>query len=100
MITKQVFFDDKLSETEKSTVEAAIADVKQALEGGETEAIVQAMEKLNTAQHKAAETLYKAGQEAETPAPDAEATADTSSNADASSDGAVIDAEVVEDEKK
>ena len=91
---------DKLSETEKSAVEAAIADVKQALEGGETEAVVQAMEKLNTAQHKAAETLYKAGQEAETPAPDAEATADTSSNADASSDGDVIDAEVVEDEKK
>ncbi|MEC8951997.1 MAG: molecular chaperone DnaK [Acidobacteriota bacterium] len=91
---------DKLSETEKSAVEAAIADVKQALEGGETEAVVQAMEKLNTAQHKAAETLYKAGQGAETQAPDAEATADTSSNADASSDGDVIDAEVVEDEKK
>jgi molecular chaperone DnaK len=91
---------DKLSETEKSAVEVAIADVKQALEGGETEAVVQAMEKLNTAQHKAAETLYKAGQEAEASAPDAEATADTSSNPDTSSDGDVIDAEVVEDEKK
>ncbi|MBK49278.1 MAG: molecular chaperone DnaK [Acidobacteria bacterium] len=91
---------DKLSETERSAVEAALADVKQALEGGETEAVVQAMEKLNTAQHKAAETLYKAGQGAETQAPDAEATADTSSDADASSDGDVIDAEVVEDEKK
>ena len=35
---------DKLSEAERSAIEAAIADVKQALEVGETDAIVQAME--------------------------------------------------------
>ena len=91
---------DKLSEAERSAIEAAIADVKQALEVGETDAIVQAMEKLNTAQHKAAETLYKSGQESETSAPDADTTADTSPDASASSEEDVIDAEVVEDEKK
>ena len=89
---------DKLSEAERSAIEAAIADVKQALEVGETDAIVQAMEKLNTAQHKAAETLYKSGQESETSAPDADTTADTSPDASASSEEDVI--EVVEDEKK
>ncbi|HIA50358.1 MAG TPA: molecular chaperone DnaK [Acidobacteria bacterium] len=91
---------DKLSEAERSAVEVAIADLKQALEVGETDAIVQAMEKLNTAQHKAAETLYKSGQESETSAPDADTTADTSPDASASSEEDVIDAEVVEDEKK
>ena len=91
---------DKLSEAERSAIEAAIADVKQALEVGETDAIVQAMEKLTTAQHKAAETLYKSGQESETSAPDADTTADTSPDASASSEEDVIDAEVVEDEKK
>ena len=91
---------DKLSEAERSAIEAAIADVKQALDVGETDAIVQAMEKLNTAQHKAAETLYKSGQESETSAPDADTTADTSPDASASSEEDVIDAEVVEDEKK
>ena len=91
---------DKLSEAERSAVEVAIADLKQALEVGETDAIVQAMEKLNTAQHKAAETLYKSGQESETSAPDADTTADTSPDVSASSEEDVIDAEVVEDEKK
>ena len=49
---------DKLSEAERSAIEAAIADVKQALDVGETVAFVPGMEKLNRAQHKAAETLY------------------------------------------
>jgi len=92
---------DKISQADRTAVESAVADLKQALEGGETDAITQAMERLNTAQHKAAEALYQAAQAAETASgAGADASSDSSTSAGASSDGDVIDAEVVEDEKK
>ena len=89
---------DKLAASETQPVEAAIAEVKKAIEGGDTPAIKQAMDRLNTAQHKAAEALYKeaqAGQGTGTaqPPPDSQ----TSGNGEG---GEVIDAEVVEEEKK
>ena len=90
---------DKLSSTEREPLEAAIAEVKKALESGEEASLTQALEQLTSAQHKAAETLYK-----QAPASDGEqgASADpgeSSASAD-SAEGDVIDAEVVEDEKK
>ena len=89
---------DKLAASEKQPVEAAIAEVKKAIEGGDTAAINQAMDRLNTAQHKAAEMLYKEAQAGRgtgtaQPPPDA----GTSGNGEG---GEVIDAEVVEEEKK
>ncbi len=89
---------DKLAASDKQPVEAAIAELKKAIEGGDTAAIKQAMDRLNTAQHKVAETLYKeaqAGQGTGTaqPPPDS----GTSGNGEG---GEVIDAEVVEEEKK
>ena len=89
---------DKLAASETQPVEAAIAEVKKAIEGGNTPAIKQAMDRLNTAQHKAAEALYKEAQAGRgtgtaQPPPDSE----TSGNGEG---GEVIDAEVVEEEKK
>ena len=89
---------DKLAASETQPVEAAIAEVKKAIEGGDTSAIKQAMDQLNTAQHKAAEALYKEAQAGRgtgtaQPPPDSE----TSGNGEG---GEVIDAEVVEEEKK
>ena len=89
---------DKLAASETQPVEAAIAEVKKAIEGGGTPAIKQAMDRLNTAQHKAAEALYKEAQAGRgtgtaQPPPDSE----TSGNGEG---GEVIDAEVVEEEKK
>ena len=89
---------DKLAASETQPVEAAIAEVKKAIEGGDTPAIKQAMDRLNTAQHKAAEALYKEAQAGRgtgtaQPPPDSE----TSGNGEG---GEVIDAEVVEEEKK
>ena len=88
----------KLAASETQPVEAAIAEVKKAIEGGDTSAIKQAMDRLNTAQHKAAEALYKEAQAGRgtgtaQPPPDSE----TSGNGEG---GEVIDAEVVEEEKK
>ncbi len=90
---------DKLSSTEREPLEAAIAEVKKALESGEEASLTQALEQLTSAQHKAAETLYK-----QAPVSDGEQGAsvdpgESSASAD-SAEGDVIDAEVVEDEKK
>jgi molecular chaperone DnaK len=92
---------DKIEAGDRAAVESTIAALKTAVEGGETAAIDQALEALNTAQHKAAEALYKNAQAAEPPPADAAPDADgASSTTGAAGEGDVIDAEVVEDDKK
>ena len=76
-----------------------MAALKTSNEGSDLEAVTAAMEQLNTAQHKAAENLYKqAQQEATASSPDEP----TSEAGDAGGQAAddVIDAEVVDGEKK
>jgi molecular chaperone DnaK len=87
---------DKLSAGEKQPVQAAIDALKQALEGGDAAAIARGMEHLTAAQHKAAEALYRQAQ-AGSPSEPAGGTAQGASQA---APGDVIDAEVVEDDKK
>jgi molecular chaperone DnaK len=62
-------------------------------------AVNRAMDQLTQAQHKAAEALYK---QASTPgaAPGGAETGPAGASADGAPQGDVIDAEVVEDEKK
>ena len=96
---------DKLSDDVKRPVQEAIDTVKKAKEGGDIEAIKQALEQLTTAQHKAAEEMYKQTQEAATPTsgeppPDADSTGDQASDGAGADGGDVIDAEVVEEDKK
>jgi molecular chaperone DnaK len=100
---------DKVSGSEKSDVETALADAKKTLEGQPGTAELNAQrEKLTTASHKLAEALYKAN----TPAPgaatdfgtgDGGAAAGTASGTaeEAKKDEGVIDAEYVDvDDKK
>jgi molecular chaperone DnaK len=103
---------EKLASSDKTAVEEAIAGLKTALAGSDTAALNRAMEQLTQAQHKAAEALYKnAGAGAGGPGPTgSEGSAGSSGSAGASgsqgasgssgSSGDVIDAEVVEEEKK
>ena len=92
---------DKIEAGDRAAVESTIAALKTAVEGGETAAIDQALDALNTAQHKAAEALYKNAQAAESPpADDAPDAGGASSTTGAAGEGDVIDAEVVEDDKK
>ena len=53
---------DKLSAADKQAVESAIEELKKANAGTDVDAINKAMEQLTTAQHKAAESLYKQAQ--------------------------------------
>ncbi len=52
---------EKLSDSDVKSVEAAIADCKKALEGGDVSRINQAADALTQASHKVAEAMYKAG---------------------------------------
>src|SRR5205085_849956 len=53
---------DKISGSEKSDVESALADAKKSLESYEKPAMDAAREKLTQASHKLAEQMYKAAQ--------------------------------------
>ena len=89
----------KLSSADASTIEAALADAKKALEAGGTDGLNQAFERLQQASHKLAEVMYKgaadAGASADAGGPAAEPGASGSSKEDE-----VIDAEYVDSEKK
>ena len=97
---------DKLSAADKQPIEEAIAALKKANEGTDLQAVGAAMEQLNTAQHKAAEELYKQTQSQtappEAPPGDSGDTEESEGQAESTGggDGEVIDAEVVEDDKK
>ena len=90
---------DKLSASDKTAVESAVAALKQTITGSDTAAITQAMEALTQAQHKASEALYKQGA---TPGgePGAGSAGDDRQSTSAGQAGDVIDAEVVEEGKK
>jgi molecular chaperone DnaK len=93
---------DKLGAAEKSQVESAIATLKTAIDANDVAGMTRGMEALTQAQHKVAETLYKqagAGAAAGggTPGPEP---GDGGGTTGPATEGDVIDAEVVEDEKK
>jgi molecular chaperone DnaK len=92
---------DKLSSDDRSAIEAAIAELKKAIEGGDAAAMNRAMNALTAAQHKAAESLYRQQQQGGPPpggGPEPGGTAAPDERTQPGSD--VIDAEVVDEEKK
>jgi molecular chaperone DnaK len=87
----------KLSESDASSVESAIAECKKALEGGDVAAINRAADALTQASHKVAEAMYKSGAQPGGPGPEASG---ASGKAGEKGDD-VIDAEYVDaDDKK
>jgi molecular chaperone DnaK len=94
---------DKLSSADRSAIESAIADAKKAIESNDTAAMNRAMEALTSAEHRAAESLYRQQQQGGGPTPggasESGAGAGSASGGQAGS-GDVIDAEVVDEEKK
>ncbi len=92
---------DKLAGADKAAVEAAIAKLKDALASNDAAAMTAGMEQLTQAQHKAAEALYKQGA---TPggAPGADGSGDAGAPSAGPAPGGddVIDAEVVDEDRK
>ena len=89
---------EKLGASERAAIESAINDLKSAIEQNDTAAMKKRMEALNQLQHKAAEEMYRgAGAQGEP-------TGQPGAGAAGAQGGArtddVIDAEVVEEDKK
>src|SRR5450432_1618988 len=90
---------DKVSGSDKTDVESALAEAKKTLEGTPTPAELNAArEKLTGASHKLAEAMYKSSAAAPPPA-DEQASAGATANGAAKDEG-VIDAEYVDVEEK
>ena len=87
---------DKIGASDRQPVESAIEDLKKAIEKNDVAEMKRGMEALNAAQHKIAEAMYKAAQAA----PGAGPTATDAGEPSGARTGDVIDAEVVEEEKK
>ena len=91
---------DKLPAGDRQPIESAIEDLKKAIEKNDVAEMKRTMEALNTAQHKAAETLYKSASAGGPEGASAGGGSDAGASAGAGSSSDVIDAEVVEEEKK
>jgi molecular chaperone DnaK len=90
---------DKLSGSDRAAVESAIEELKKASGGSDTAAINTAMDGLNTAQHAAAESLYKQAQSAGAGGAAGGPSAESGGSSEPSGEkqGDVIDAEVVDE---
>jgi molecular chaperone DnaK len=100
---------DKISGSEKSDVESAVAEAKKALEGSDAGAMKSALEKLTSSSHKLAEAMYKAQAAQGAPSGEGAPPPHTASGAGNGAAGAgeqkkkdegVIDAEYVDVEPK
>ena len=91
---------DKLGADSKQAVESAVEEVRSALKGDDPAAITSAVERLNTAQQNAAQELYKSTEAAGAPPPPGGTEPGGGAPESGAGDGDVIDAEVVEDDKK
>jgi len=89
---------EKISDSDKEQVNDAIASLKKANADSDLSAINSAIDSLNAVQQKVAESIYK--QSASTPSSDGTMGSDEPSVERDDEGGEVIDAEVVEDDKK
>ena len=96
---------DKISEDETKNVESALEEAKKAIQDGDVSKITPAIEQLTQASHKLAEAMYKQGGPAQAAAAASGGADGGPSDSDdahekGKTDGEVIDAEVVDEEKK
>jgi molecular chaperone DnaK len=91
---------EKLSASDKAPIESAIETLKRAIEKNDVAEMKRAMDALNTAQHKAAEAMYRSANAPGGGQPGAGPAGAGQPAGEARPAGDVIDAEVVEEEKK
>jgi len=91
---------EKIGDDDRQAIESAMADVKKALESGDSQEIKSALERLETASHKMSEAMYReAASAGAADASDGGAQAEEAE--EPAQDGEVVDAEFeVEEEEK
>jgi molecular chaperone DnaK len=87
---------DKVSASDRQAVDRAIAELKKAIDANDAAAMTRGLEELDRAQHRIAEALYRQSQAQ----PDAGAQAPPDAGARPGDAGDVIDAEIVEEDKR
>jgi molecular chaperone DnaK len=93
----------KLTPDDKTAVEGAVNTLRNAISANDVAGMTTAMEQLTVAQHKAAEAMYKtagAGGAGESAGEPHSAPGGQAGGGAPAGDGDVIDAEVVDEEKK
>ena len=90
---------DKLSADNKSKIEQALNTLKEALKGADSAAMKTASDKLNEVWQTASAELYKDAS-SKGKAQQAEAESGSKTNTNTKDEGPIIDAEVVDDNKK
>ncbi len=90
----------KLPVGDVSRIDAAIASLKKASEGEDVQAIRSGIDDLQKASHAMAESLYKQAQAQPEPGPEASAGGGQPGAGGSGASGDVIDAEVVDEDKK
>jgi molecular chaperone DnaK len=92
---------DKLPAADRQPIESAIEELKKAIEKNDLDEMKRRLEALNAAQHKAAEAMYRSASASGAGAPGGDAGGSAGPTGAPGRDaGDVIDAEVVEEEKK
>ena len=94
---------EKISEADAKSIEAALEDAKKAIQEGDVSKINTTVEALTTASHKLAEAMYKqagSAKAADAGAAGAQQPPTGGTEGTPKGEGEVIDAEVVDDEKK
>jgi len=92
---------DKISEGDAKQIEAALEEAKKALQEGDISKINATVERLTTASHKLAEAMYRQAASAHAaPGAATEPPGPGGARSKAKGEGEVIDAEVVDDDKK
>jgi molecular chaperone DnaK len=91
---------DKLPAADRASIESAISDLKASIEQNDLNGMKKRMEALNQAQHKAAEAMYRSANAGAGQAGGAGSQPGQQPGGDDRSSGDVIDAEVVEEEKR
>jgi molecular chaperone DnaK len=91
---------DKLAAADKQAIDSAVEELKKAIESNDSNAMRSAMERLNQAQYKAGESMYRQASQAGQSGPGSTPPPGGASAGDSGAGGDVIDAEVVEEDKK
>jgi len=85
---------DAVDESSREEIEAAVKELREALEGDDPDRIRERTDALNSAFHKVSEAMYERAQQAQA---DAASTNGSSDNGASSSEEDVVDAEVVDE---
>jgi molecular chaperone DnaK len=92
---------DKISDSDAKAIETALEEAKKAVQSGNTSEITAAVDRLTQASHRLAEAMYRQAKPGPAgPASGTAAASDGGSGGKAKAEGDVIDAEVVDDDKK